>query len=108
MAWTERYIDSASSGGDGTTNATSGANAAWASFSAAITGIGAGPASVPTRINVKAGTYPSAGSILTFNTAGATTAPVWWRGYKTTPGDQDSNNVAVSGTDIPAVTFTTG
>jgi hypothetical protein len=108
MAFTEYYVDAASSGGDGTTNATSGPHAAWATLSAAVTAIGAGPASVPTRINVKAGTYASGSSTLTFNTSGAAAAPVWWRGYKASIGDQDANNLAVAGTDIPSITFTTG
>jgi hypothetical protein len=108
MAYVERYMDASSSGGDGTTSATGGANAAWADFGAAISGVGAGPAASPTRINIKAGTYANTTTGRAFNTAGAAAFPVWWRGYKTTIGDQDANNVAVAGTDIPLVTFTTG
>jgi len=104
VAWTERYMDAASTGGDGTTSATSGANAAWNNFGSAITGIGAGPAASPTRINIKAGTYANTTTTRTFNTAGATTAPVWWRGYSSSPGDLDSDFTTAK----PSVTFTTG
>jgi hypothetical protein len=103
MAWTERYMDASSSGGDGTTSATSGANAAWADLGAAIAGVAAGH-----RVNIKAGTYANTTTSRTLSTAGTTTAPIWWRGYKTTIGDQDANNVATAGTDIPLVTFSTG
>jgi hypothetical protein len=58
------------------------------------------------RLNVLAGTYANATTSRTFSTAGTTTAPIWWRGFKTSIGDQDSNNVAVDGTDIPLITFT--
>lgn len=108
MAWTERYVDSASAGGNGTTSATSGANAAWANLGTAISGVGAGPASAPTRINIKAGTYANTTTSRAFNCAGTAVNPVWWRGYKATPGDQDTNAQAVAGTDIPLITFTTG
>jgi hypothetical protein len=106
MAWTDYYVDSAATG---TGTGLSAVNA-WTTISAAISGIGAGPASGSTRINIKvnASPYAQTSSSLTFNTAGATTAPVWWRGYKSTIGDQDGNNVAVANTDIPQITFTTG
>jgi len=60
------------------------------------------------RLNMLAGTYASGATSATFAAVGTTTAPIWWRGYKTTIGDQDANNVAVAGTDIPSLTFTTG
>jgi hypothetical protein len=60
------------------------------------------------RLNVLAGTYASTTTIRTLAAVGTVTAPIWWRGYKTTIGDQDANNVAVAGTDIPALTSTTG
>lgn len=44
MATIQRYVNTASSGGDGTTNATSGASAAYASLSAWESGMGAGNA----------------------------------------------------------------
>jgi len=64
---------------------------------------------VPTRINIIAGTLSQGSTSLTFNTAGTAAAiPVWWRGCKTTPGDQDNNPAAVAGTDIPSIQFTSG
>lgn len=103
MAWTERYIRSdAAGGGNGTTDANSGANGAW-TLAEGVTNEAAGM-----RLNVKAGTYASTTTGRTLAATGTTTAPVWWRGFKTTAGDQDSNNVAVAGTDIPEFTFTTG
>lgn len=43
-----------------------------------------------TLINVKVATYTIVAS-RTFSLAGTTTAPLWFRGYNTTPGDCDSN-----------------
>jgi hypothetical protein len=60
------------------------------------------------RINVKAGTYNNTATVLTFNMAGTTAVPVWWRGYKTAPGDQENNAFAAQGTEIPLISFTTG
>ncbi len=97
MAWTERYMDAATSGGgDGTTTATSGANAAWtlAEAIAAVTGSGV-------RINVKAGTYAQTTNNRTLAGAGIDTAPVWWRGYNTTPGDLDEG----ANLTKPSITF---
>jgi hypothetical protein len=103
MAWTERYVRSdAAGGGNGTTDTNSGANGAW-TLAEGITNAAAGM-----RLNVKAGTYANTTTTRTFATAGTTTAPVWWRGFKTTAGDQDTNNTAVAGTDIPSLTFSTG
>ncbi len=61
-----------------------------------------------TRINIKAGTYANTSNTRTFGSNGGNGNLIWWRGYKTTPGDQDSNNLAVAGTDIPNFTWTTG
>jgi hypothetical protein len=61
-----------------------------------------------TRINAKFGTYASAGTNRTLAMAGVTTTPLWWRGFKTTAGDQDTNNVPIKGTDIPDFTSTSG
>ena len=60
-----------------------------------------------TRVNIKAGTYANAANIVTFGSSGGNGNLLWWRGYKTTPGDQDTNANAVAGTDIPIFTFTT-
>jgi hypothetical protein len=98
MAWTERYVSVAGSGAhDGTSAANS-----W-TLAEAITGVAAGH-----RPNVLAGTYANTTTSRTFSTAGTATANIWWRGYKTTIGDQDTNNLGVAGTDIPSITFTTG
>lgn len=103
MAWTDRYVRAdAAGGGNGTTDSNSGANGAW-TLAEGVTNEAAG-----TRLNVKAGTYANTTTGRAFAAIGTTTAPIWWRGFKTTPGDQDANNVAVAGTDIPSWTFTTG
>lgn len=101
-AWTERYVDaSAAGGGDGTTTATSGANGAWTLAEAAT----AASTSSGMRVNIKAGTYANTTTSLTFSdTDAVATAPIWFRGYNTTPGDIDSDNTLTK----PAITFTTG
>src|SRR3712207_3595128 len=105
MAFTERYVRAdAPGGGDGTTDSNAGANAAW-TLAEAITNVAAGH-----RVNVKAGTYATTTTARTMSTAGTTTAPIWWRGYKTTPGDMDgtvSHGTFASGAEIPVFTFTT-
>lgn len=99
MAWTERYVRAdAAGGGDGTTNTNSGANGAW-TLAEAIAAVSSGQ-----RVNVKAGTYANAATSRTFATAGTTTAPIWWRGFNSTIGDLDSDEVTAK----PAITFTTG
>lgn len=103
MSYTEKY---ASVTGAGAHDGTSFADA-W-SVSEAIAGVGAGPASTPTRVNLLAGTLSQGSTSLTFNTAGTTVNQVWWRGCKTIPGDMDGNNLALAGTDIPSIAFTTG
>ncbi len=60
-----------------------------------------------TILNVKAGTYANTTTARAFGVLGSNTTKFLIRGYKTTPGDQDSNNLAVAGTDIPSFTFTT-
>src|SRR3954447_7437305 len=99
MAWTERYVRSdAAGGGDGTTNTNSGANGAW-TLAEAVANEAAGM-----RINVRAGTYASTTTSRTFAAAGTTTAPIWWRGFNSTPGDIDSDPTLTK----PSLTFTTG
>ncbi len=98
MSFTEKYCSVAGGGAhDGSTAAD-----AW-TFAEAIAGVAAG-----NRVNMIAGTYVNTVTGRSLTTAGTAIAPIWWRGYKTTIGDQDNNNVAVAGTDIPAITFTTG
>lgn len=99
MAWTERYVRSdAAGGGNGTTDTNSGGNGAW-TLAEAITNVAAGH-----RVNIRAGTYSNTTTDRTFGTSGTTTAPIWWRGFNTTPGDIDTNNSLTK----PAITFTTG
>lgn len=105
MAWTERYMRAdAAGGGDGTTDTNSGANGAW-TLAEALAAVAAGQ-----RVNVKAGTYANTTTNRTFATAGTTTQPIWWRGFKTTPGDMDGepSSIRAAGTDIPSWTWTTG
>lgn len=92
----------------GSRNLIDGGN--WKDLGMMVAGVAlaTGTVTQSTRINVKAGTYANAATTRTFALTGTATAPVWWRGYKTTPGDQDSNSAAVEGTDIPSWTFTTG
>ena len=62
-----------------------------------------------TRINVKAATYANTTNTRTLAIAGSATVGMMWRGYQTTPGDQDTQAamaVAVAGTNIPYFTFT--
>jgi hypothetical protein len=81
---------------------------AWAS-SAALTGIAASTAPASTRINIKAGTYGSL-STQTWKIGGAAGILVWYRGYKSSPGDLDAVSLAGvtawnPGTDCPSMTF---
>lgn len=101
MAWVERFVRAdAAGGGDGTTDANSGANGAW-TLAEAIAAYAAGQ-----RINVRGdvGTYANTTTSRTFATAGTTIAPVWWRGFNSTPGDLDNDPVTAK----PLLTFTTG
>lgn len=81
---------------------------AWADLGVVTSMWTTGTISTSTRVNIKAGTYANTTNTRTVSVAGTATAPIWWRGYKTTPGDQDGNSLAVAGTDIPSITFTTG
>jgi hypothetical protein len=96
MAWTERYVTADSDGGDGSSGNP------W-TLAEAIAGATAGD-----RVNVKAGTYANTTTSRDFAVDGTATAPIWWRGYKTTIGDQDAVATASAGTDIPLITFSTG
>jgi hypothetical protein len=83
---------------------------AWADFGiiGSSAALNTGTVTQSTRINIQAATYANTTTTLAFGMAGAATTPLWWRGYKTSPGDQDSNALAAAGTDIPSITFTTG
>lgn len=102
MAWTDRYVThDAAGGGDGSSGTP------WTLAEAIAAAVGGD------RINVKAGTYANTTTSRTFGTgggAGTTTAPKWWRGYKTAIGDQDARPTAArtAGTDFPLLTFTSG
>jgi hypothetical protein len=64
---------------------------AWASeIVLAATGLGTFTAPVSTKINIKQATYTVVAS-RTISMAGATTAPIWFSGYNTTPGDVDAD-----------------
>lgn len=96
MAYTERYVTTSATGfGGGTSEGDS-----W-TLDQAYANQAAG-----TRINVKAGTYIIT-STLTANISGTITSPIVWRGYKTTPGDQDGKptSTAVPSTDIPLLSI---
>jgi hypothetical protein len=94
MAITERY---ASVTGAGSNNGTLGND--W-TLAQAIAGVSSGQ-----RVNLQAGTYSNTTTNLTWSTAGTSSAPIQWRGYKTTIGDQENNAAAVAGTDIPTITW---
>lgn len=95
---------------DGVLTRTAKTGGAWGWGTSTIIGTLFSTANVviPTRVNVKAGTYANTTTVKSFGTGGATTTPLMWRGYKTVIGDQDGNFQAVAGTDIPSFTFTTG
>jgi hypothetical protein len=105
---TTNKFGSAPSSNSGSRNAKTGG--AWADLGMVASGVALNTGTVPlsTRINVKAGTYANMSTSRTFTLAGAATTPLWWRGYKTSIGDQDANNQAVAGTDIPTFTGTSG
>lgn len=93
MAYTERYVRAdAAGGGDGTTDANSGANGAWTLAEAvAITTDGL-------RRNIKSGvgTYTLSGNVTLPN--GASEAPDLWQGFVTTPGDlEDLGRTSATG-----------
>ena len=72
-----------------TGNRTIHVGGAWASLAAASGNIGAATIPSSMRINVKAATYASLGTT-SVSFAGGLGILVWWRGYKTTPGDLDT------------------
>lgn len=86
------------------------AGGSWASLAicASNTPFNTGTAPQSTRINIKAGTYANTSTVRALGMAGTATVELWWRGYNATPGDEDLNNVAVAGTSIPSLTWTTG
>lgn len=69
-----------------------------------------GTVTQPTCINIQVATFASGATARTFGLVGTTTLPVWWRGFKSTIGDMDGNNLAVAGVgnDIPSFTWTSG
>lgn len=91
MAWIDKYVTAdAAGGGDGSSGSP------W-TITEAIASVAAGQ-----RVNVAAGSYPNMAADYAFATAGTATAPIWWRGYKTTIGDLDSaGGSRVAGTDLP-------
>lgn len=83
---------------------------AWASPATLTTRLTAVTAPASTRINIKAGTYSSLSS-QNFGIGGGVGILVWYRGYKTTPGDLDNVSLSavaawVVGTDCPSFTWT--
>jgi hypothetical protein len=101
-AWTVRYVVPGGAGAkDGTTEAK-----AW-DITDALTYCAANTCA-DFQINVKAGLYTLAAD-LTFGgyaaTVPSTTAPIWWRGYKTTIGDLDDivTLTRVQQTDLPRI-----
>jgi hypothetical protein len=82
---------------------------AWATSQALSVRLTAVTAPASTRINFRAGNYPSLSS-QNWGIGGASGILVWYRGYKTTPGDLDNvspANVAAwtLGTDCPVMTW---
>lgn len=99
MAWTQKFWIA---GGLGLKDGSSEANA-W-DTAALLTNAAAG-----NRVEMKASTDANTTTARNFTNAGTTTQPIWFRGYKTTPGDMDAQptSTRVAGTDIPSITFTT-
>ncbi len=110
MAITEYYVRSdAAGGGNGTTNANSGANGAftWAELSARMSG---GAAAAGDRYNIKSGTY-SLSATDTWTNDGTTVSPIVFRGFYTSPGDLDTQgrtggNGALNTTNFPVISYT--
>ncbi len=87
------------------------AGGAWNSLALAVSpGVLAIGSTIPTsmRVNIKAATYSTGSVAASLQLVGTATKQMMYRGYKTTPGDQDTNNVPVLGTDVPYFTFTSG
>ncbi|VTR96053.1 unnamed protein product [Gemmata massiliana] len=107
------YIDVTATGrvgiapATGATGRTCKIGGAWADFGIGTSGANFGTSStnaVPIRINIKAATYANTTSSRTFAHIGSASAPVWFRGYNTTPGDLENDYTNAP----PLVTFTTG
>lgn len=76
---------------DGPANRSAVAGGSWNSeIVLAATGLGTFTVPQPTKINIKQATYTVAAS-RTISIAGATTTPIWFSGYNTTPGDLDAD-----------------
>lgn len=98
MAWTEKYVTTS-----GTEAWATNSSSAPSSLAEAIANVAAGQ-----RVNIQAGEYAQTTTSLTFSTAGTTSAPIWWRGYKTVIGDRDTSADSTASTDIPLISFSTG
>lgn len=81
---------------------------AWAGPN--ITALSTGTTPLAIRINVRAGSYSLATAVVTIGLAGTTTAPIWIRGYKSSPSDLAPRPTTsrVEGTDIPLWAWTSG
>jgi len=98
---------------DGTGNRTLKRGGAFASMAifASNSAFQTGTVPVATKLNIKAGTYASTTTARTIALTGTTLLPLWFDGYKTTPGEYNNvkpTTTRVAGTDIPHITFTTG
>lgn len=106
MAITERYVRAdAAGGGDGTTDANSGATGAF-TWGEMITDINT--PRVGYRYNVKQGTY-SLSATTTITGDGTTTSPNIIRGYKDTPGDATLGrgaNGLIDTSNMPTISYT--
>lgn len=105
MALTERYVRAdAAGGGDGTTDANSGANGAF-TLAEAITDVNT--PRVGYRYNIKAGSY-SGLSTIAITGDGTATSPNVFRGFSTTPGDATIGRASgglVDTSNMPTLTF---
>lgn len=97
MAWTERYVDANATGLGG------GASAGdpWTISQA----VSLGALSGPMRINVKAGSYDVSFGLNASWSGNSGANRVWYRGYKTTPGDLHGVDILTqtAGTDCPLI-----
>ncbi len=64
-------------------------------------------APISIQVNLLAATYANTTSSRSLGPTGSALVAVIWSGYKTSINDQDTNVLAVAGTDIPHITFTT-
>lgn len=111
MALTQRYVRAdAAGGGNGTTDANSGANGAY-TLSEAVTAINGGEAA-GYQFNIKAGAYSqSADDTITGD--GTAAAPLVLKGFTTTSGDLDAQarvdgHEAWDTTNWPVITYAQG